>query len=359
MVNKVNGNSKKTLLPSNMEKLEAAEQEKEEASLSKDEKREFVKALADDKDARRAYAEEVIEKVDLNIWADTIAFDFFRAGTLSIGDPLWYELEYEVDSQMPVYQLSQHGGTPAETYVTDGDTVRIHPYYIQTPEVSANKFNLRQGNLSTEEKIRRRSERNMEKMLNKDAWALLEEGLTNDLEGDIGVELDPDYNNFPSENDIDMSAEGGLTLDVFKKIADHFNRVDKTVNNIYVPSNKVADIYDWVSVVSGHDTGDVQPNDVVPQGIHEEVVRNGQFGQLFGYNFNIVPTNALDGEADDVYIWVSTTEPAGEYRDIRELDDVYFEEDASRLYVTMTKGVAMMQAPFQKMNYARIQIDSA
>ena len=342
-------------LPKNKTKLATASEERKD--ISKEKKIEFVKKLADDEEVQEAYAEQVIENVDLNLWADMLASEFFNMGTISLGEPMWYELEYEVDSEMPIYQLSQHGGTPSETYVTDGDVVRIHPYMVQTPEVSANKFSLRQGNLDTEEKIRTRSQRNLERMLNNDMWELLENGLTTDLEGDIGIELDPRYKNFPEANDIDMKEEGELSLEVFKKIADHFNRVGVGVNNIYVPANRVADIYDWVSIPSGYDN-DVGAQDVVPQGVHEEVVRNGQFGNLFGFNFNLVPTNELEGgEDEDVYLWVAGTEAAGEYRDIREIDDTYMEEDASRIYITMTKGVAMFQAPYQKMNYARVQID--
>lgn len=342
---------------------QANEKAKASENVSKEDKINFIKKLADDKEVLKEYADELIPKVDLNVWAMMIASEFFRMGTVSIGEPLWYELAYEIDSDMGIPYLSQHGGTPSETHVTDGDVVRVHPYLVTTPEVSTNKFSLRQGNISSEQKIRTRSERNMSKMIDEDMWTLLREGLTNDLINDIGIELDDDYKNFPSTNDIDASSEEYLTLEIFKKIADHFNRVNRQIRNIYIPSNRLADIYDWVSIPAGHDDGAHDSDDVVPSYLQDQVVRTGQLNNLFGYPVNLVPVNVLDGtEGNDdgeIEMWINTTAPAGEFRNIREFDDVFTEQDAKRIYVTMTKGMAMFQAPFQKMNYLRVVFDSA
>jgi len=351
--------------PSNQEFFAQANQKVEDTKdVTKDEKKEFVKSLASSKDVQREYAEELIPKVDLNVWAMMVASEFFNAGTVSIGDPMWYQLDYEVDPSMPIYYLSQHGGTPSETFVTDGETVRIHPYFIQTPEVHMNKFSLKQGDITNEQKMRRRMERNMSKFIDKDMWSLLKEGLVGSsetLEDVIGIELDEDYKNFPETNNIDASGEGELSLEIFKKIADHFNRVGRQINNIYIPSNRLSDIYDWVSIPAGYADGPHDSDEVVPSYLQEQIVRSGQLNAVFGYPVNLVPVNILDGtEGNDdgeIEMWISTTSPAGEYRDVRELDDVFMEEDASRIYATMTKGIAMFQAPFQKMNYLRVVFD--
>jgi len=349
-------------LPNNREFFAQASAEKEKAkTVTKEDKQAYFKSLASDKDMQREYAEELIPKVDMNIWASMIASEFFNAGTLSVGDPFWYQLDFEVDPGMPIYYLSQHGGTPNETFVTDGETVRIHPYFITSPRVHMNKMSLKQGDISNEQKMRQRMERNMSKYIDKDMWSLLKEGLSSDLETDIGIELDEDYKNFPTTNDIDASGEGALTLEIFKTIADHFNRVGRVINNIYIPSNRMADIYDWVSIPAGYSGGPHDSDDVVPSYLQDQIVRSGQLNALFGYPVNLVPVNILDGtegnDANEIEMWISTTSPAGEYRDIRELDDVFREEDAARIYMTATKGIAMFQAPFQKMNYLRVVFD--
>mgnify|MGYP000143733559 CR=1 FL=1 len=345
--------------PANRELFEQAKAKKEEAKKLDDEKKkDFFKRMAKDEDMQKEYAEELIPKVDLNIYAQSFVSDFFNVGTVSLGDPLWYEMEFEVDPHAKVNYLSQHGGTPSETMVTDGDLVRIHPYFIQTPEVHMNKRSLKQGDISNEQKMRDKLARGMNKRMTKDMWSLLDANLVGSgstLEEDMQIILDEDYKNFPETNNIDANSEGGLTLDIFKTIADHFNRLNLQVNNIYVPANRVKDIYDWISIDSG--TGSK-----VPTSIHEEVVRTGLVSNLFGYNVNLVPVHTLDGtegnEDNEIELFVSTSSPAGEVRNVRELDDVYREEDADRIYFTETKGLAMFSAPYQKMNMLRVVFDS-
>ena len=351
--------------PSNAEQFNMA---KEKASMkdkvTKEQKREFAKRLADDGEVKQAYAEELIPKIDLNVWADMIASEFCNIGTVSIGEPMWYQLDYEVDPETPIKYLSQHGGTPGETFVTDGETVRIHPYFIQTPEVHMNKLSLRQGDITAESKMRRRAERNMAKRINKDMWTAVKSQLVKDdetLEEKMGIKLDDDIKNFPETNNIDASAEGGLTLDIFKKIADYANRTGRRVRNIYVPSNRIKDIYDWISVASGYQDGDVEASETVPSQIHDQIVRTGQISQLFGYSVNLVALNTLDGtrgnEDGEIELYVSFNEAASEYRDIRELDNTFMEEDASRIYLTITKGVAIFSPSYQARNILRVVFD--
>lgn len=206
--------------PSNKMLFEQAK-EKQEASenFDKEKKKEFLKRMASDEDLQKEYAEELIPKVDLNIYAQSFVSDFFNVGTVSLGDPLWYELDFEVDPKANVNYISQHGGTPSQTMVTDGDLVRIHPYYIQTPEVHMNKMSLKQGDISNETKMRDKLTRGMNKRMTKDMWNLIDNNLVatgSSLEEDMQIILDEDYKNFPETNNIDASAEAGLTLDILR-----------------------------------------------------------------------------------------------------------------------------------------------
>ena len=228
-----------------------------------------------------------------------------------------------------------------------------------------NKLSLRQGDITAENKVRAKLERNMAKRIDKDMWTLIDSQLVGEgetLEEKMGIELDEDIKNFPETNYIDATAEEGLTLDIFKKIADYANRVSRQVRNIYVPSNRIKDIYDWVSVASGYSGGDVEASQTVPSAIHDQIVRTGQLSALFGYDVNLVPVNFLDGtegdEEGNISLYVNFNEAAGEYRDVRELDDVFMEEDASRIYLTQTKGLAMFSPSYQARNVLKINFDS-
>jgi len=345
--------------PSNKGLFEKAKAKKEKANeVSKDDKKDYLKRLASDEDLQKKYAEELVPKVDLNVYAESFVSDFFNVGTVSLGEPMWYELEFDVNPKAEVSYISQHGGTPSKTYVTDGDLVRIHPYFIQTPQVHMNKLSLKQGDISNEQKMRDKLSRGMTKRMNDDMWTLLRDNLVDSgstLEDDMQIVLDEDYKNFPDSNNIDASGEGGITLDIFKNIADYANRLDLTVNNIYAPANRIKDIYDWISVDA------TSGGSLVPSSVHEEVVRTGIISNLFGYNVNLVPVHTLDGtegnSSNEIELFVSTSEPAGEVRNVRELDDVFREEDARRVYFTETKGVAMFSTPYQKKNMLRVVFD--
>lgn len=344
-------------LPSNRDIFEKAKANKENKNVNKDEKVEFIKALATDKEARRVYGEELIPKVDLNVYANSFVSDFFNIDTIELRDPMFYEMEFETKPNAKISYLSQHGGTPAETVVADGDLVQIVPYFIQSPEVHMNKLSLKQGSIANEEKMRAKLERGMTKRINKDMWTLLRNGLVgtgSSLEQDMQIILDEDYKNFPETNNIDASAEAAVSLEIFKTIADYCNRIGVQVNTIYIPSNRVKDIYDWVTTSATNTS-------TLPESMYEEIARNGMLSNLFGYPVNLQPVHTLDGtegnEDGEIELFVSTNAPAGELRNVRNLDNVYMDEDASRLYMTQNKALAMFQPSTHIKNYLRVVFD--
>ncbi len=345
--------------PSNRDIFEKAKAKQEESKkVPKEKKQEFLKRMASDEGLQKEYAEKLIPKVDLNVYAESFVSDFFNVGTVDLGDPLYYELDFEVKPKAEVSFISQHGGTPSKTYVTDGDLVRIHPYFIQTPEVHMNKLSLKQGDISNEQKMRDKLARGMAKRMNTDMWTLLRDNLVasgSTLEEDMQLILDQDYKNFPETNNVDASLEGSVTLELFKLVADYANRLGLTVRSLYLPANRVRDIYDWITTSASSQT-------TFPESMYEEIARNGMLSNLFGYPVNLVPVHTLDGtegNADnEIEMFVSFSEPAGEVRNIRELDDVYRDEDSRRIFYTQNKGVAMFSSPLQKKNMLRIVFDT-
>ncbi|MGV9141346.1 MAG: hypothetical protein ACOC1X_00245, partial [Promethearchaeota archaeon] len=189
---------------------------------------------------------------------------------------------------------------------------------------------------------------------------LLEEGLTTDIEDVEGIYIDSRVKQFPNSTDLDMSDEEGITLDVLKTIAEHFDQLGRQIQNIYIPSNRRSDIWDWMSIPAGYDDGSgVDADNVVPIDMHSNIVRTGSVNNLFGYSVNFVPLNILNGDADngEVYLWVSTNEPAGEYREVPEISYTHTHEDARNVYYQQSRGLAMFQVPNQKLNYMRVRVE--
>ena len=350
----------KTRLASNQDRLEAKAKERKEkkASVDKETKVKTLKAMADNKDLQNKFASKVAEKTSVGIEGQLVFADFLNMGTIDVGEPLIYTLDEPVE-RANIMEMSMQGGTPRETVVQNADYVRVNPYLVSSPEVSMSKFSLRQGDISAEEKALKRIEKAVARTMDTDAKSLLEAGVVNDFEAVDGINIDDNVTEFPLSNSKDMSSEGAITLNVLKAIARHYNLIGKRIRNVYVPATRLTDLWDFMSLPAGYDDGSgVKADNVLPQAMHEQVIRTGTLKNIFGYDMNLIPVNTLNGDAGNgaVNIWVSTYESAGEYREIPQFTDTFNHEDAKRMYFTLNKAIAMFQTPNQKLNYLKVQI---
>lgn len=353
-----------SMLDSNKEYIKAKASKRAEAkkNVSKEQKVKTLKAMADNEKIQESYAEKLVSKTSVGIEAQLIFGEFFNMGTVGVNEPLIYTLDEPV-KKATINQIAMHGSAPQESLIQNADYVRVHPYQVSSDRVSMSKFSLRQGDISNEEKARKRVEKSMVGKMEVDYKALLESGLYNDINSVKGVSIDSRVKDFPTSNNLDLSSEGGLTLNVFKQIAKYYDQIGRQIRNIYIPSNRRSDIWDWMSIPAGYsDNSGVTADSVIPQALHEQVIRTGQLNTLFGYPVNLVPVNTLNGTAtaeEDVNIWVNTNQPAGEYREIPRFSDTFREEDAQRIYFTMNKAIAMFQTPNNRLNYMRATIETA
>jgi hypothetical protein len=349
-----------TLLPQNKERIvsRAEKRKEEQGKVSKAEKKKIITSLASNKKIQTAYAAKVANKTSVGIEGQLVFTDFFNMGTIGLDEPLIYTLDEPVEEAV-INEISTHGGNPRETVINNTDYVQVSPYEISSPTRSMSKFSLRQGDISTEEKMLRGIEKGLAKRLDKDAKAILEAGITNNLAGIKGINVDPDVYDFPASNVLDFTAEGKVTLNVLKGIAAYMSVLGKKIRNVYIPATRRTDVWDFLSLPAGYSDGSgVTADSVVPQSLHEQVIRTGTLSNVFGYNMNLIPVNTLNGDPanGEVALWVSTTEAAGEYREIPKVTDTFVEEDKKRLYYTLNKGVAMFQTPNQRLNYAKVII---
>lgn len=346
-MDKVISNFNKGYMKSLAEERNAKLEAKDEAKQV-----EFLKALADDKEKQKAYAEGLVGNVNYNIEANVFFTDFLQRGSIQADERTWYYTLDEPlsDNEARVYEVSNHGQPPREAVVMERDVVRVTPYWITSPEVSMHKFSLRQGDITNEQKMRQRVGKAITWDVEDDAKAIVENGLTNDISSVAGIDIDSRIKTFPNSNDLDMSTQGSVNIQVLKGIFKHFAQLNKGVQTIYVPVDNLTDFWDFGEAVSDAN--------YVPEVLVNQIVNNGTISSIFGKNVNLVPINTLNGdtESDDVYIWVSTGEPAGHYRVFPNLGSSYTHEDARRVYYSVNRAQAMFQTPNQRLNYARVKI---
>ena len=355
-----------TLLKDNQEfiKETAAEVNKDKKDIPKDKKKSLLKSIATDENVRKEYAAQILPKIELNVFAETFANQFFSMGSISTDEPMEYVLEETVDQ--PVLHMNSHGGQPARVFARDGEVVQVYPYQITSPRVHVNKSSLMQGDLNAEQKARQSLERGLARRQADDMWSILEEGLTTSLKADTGLTFDDRIKNYPNANEMDVSSStnGKLNKELFIKIIDHFTRLNLSVANIFIPNNRLTDIYEWVSVASGYDSGSVDAPDTIPSSLQEQIMTSGVLSQMFGYNVNLVPVNTLPGDTaesdltdNQVPVWVSTNQPAGIFRSIPRLSYTHSSDDTHRVYFQVVEGAAMFQPSHYKPNYAKFIID--
>ena len=350
----------KTRLASNQERLEAkAKKRKEEkASVTREDKVKTLKAMADSEKLQNKFASKVADKTSVGIEGQLVFTDFLNMGTINVGEPLIYTLNEPVE-RASIMEMSMQGGTPRESIIQNADYVRVNPYLVSSPKVSMAKFSLRQGDITAEEKAMQRLQKAVTRMMDTDAKNLLDAGLVSDFGAVNGINIDDNVTEFPASNELNLSSEGGITLNVLKAIARHYNLLGKRIRNVYVPATRLTDLWDFMSLPAGYDDGSgVTADNVLPQAMHEQVIRTGTLKNIFGYDMNLIPVNTLNGDAEngEVNMWVSTYESAGEYREIPQFTDTYNHQDAKRLYFTLNKAIAMFQTPNQKLNYLKVRI---
>lgn len=329
--------------------------EEREAKLkvkNEQEQIDFLKALADDTEKQKAYAEGLVGNVNYTVEANTLFTDFLQRGTIATDERQWYYTLDEplTDNEARVYEVSNHGQPPREAIVMEREVIRVTPYWITSPEVSMHKFNIRQGDITNEEKMRARVAKALTWDLEDDAFALIENGLIDDISAVNGIDIDSRVKTFPNSTKLDLSSEGSINIQVLKAIFKHFAQMGRQIETIYVPIDNLTDFWDFGTAVSDAN--------YVPEVLVNQIVQNGTIQSIFGRNVNLVPINTLNGNtADgDVYIWAKTSQPCGHYRVFPSLGFPYTHEDARRVYYSVNRAQAMFQTPDQRLNYARIKI---
>lgn len=330
---------------------EKRETEVKSANATDKEKAEYLKALADDTELQKAYGEGLVGNVNVTVEADMLFTDFMKRGTIKTDERSWYYTLEEplTDNEARVYEISNHGQPPREAIVMERDVVRITPFWVTSPEVSMHKFNLRQGDITNEEKMRKRASKGLAWDLEADAQALVESALFDDISQIAGIEIDRRVKTYPSTNKLDLTAQGALNLETLKAIFKHFAQLGKMVESLYIPIDNLTDFWDFSSITS---------DNVTPESLIEQIVKNGTIQNVFGYPVNLVPVNTLNGNSANgaVYIWAKTRQPVGEYRIFPNLGFPYTHEDARRVYYQINRAQAMFITPPQRLNVARIQL---
>lgn len=316
-------------------------------------RRQLVIKSDNDATARQELAAARVPRIRLDVLAQNMAMDFFEYTPLQDNEVPQYISES--DMSVGVSYLSEYGGGPSMIWTGTQNIATVPLYMITSDKVYVPRMSVLQGILREQDRANQRAAYTLSRKIDKDLMTLLAANL-----GVFGADtfvLDEDIKNVPTTNDLDWSAdlEGKLQKVFFQRLFDHFDRLGKTIQNIYVPTTLPKTMWEWVGVVSSTDATAANTVDPLTQ---REILQTGVVQQMFGRKFNLVPKNTLSGDAGSTYVWVSTTEPAGYFYDkaalsgTELLNDRRPQFDGFQTYMTIGQAIP---APM-KTNFARIKV---
>jgi len=283
------------LLPQNQAYVDRLLKDYEANVASDERRREVMMASFGDEDKAAEFAAARIVKVYLNWLANSTGLGLFELISLNANErPV---LISETDQSYNVLTVQQHGAPAANDFVNK-DTVNNYLLYeVQTDRVDYPIESIQTGSLQVSDRVNERLAYNLDRQINKDIWTLIDAAFGSYPSGAWEKDADIVSGTLPTTNAIDKTSEGAFTFPVIKAMADHADRLGKTIQKIIINPTEKSDLYDWPSLVDN--TGGTAAKDLVTKAIRESIVSNGTVSKFFGHDFEIV----LDNTRAMKYVW--------------------------------------------------------
>ena len=323
------------------------------------ERREAMIASAQDPKAAAEFAAARVQKVYLNWLANSTALDLFEYVPLMNNQrPI---LVSETDQSYNVLQINQHG-TPAADGFVNLDTVNEYlMYQISTDRVDVPILSIQTGDLDVSDRANTRMAYAIDRMINKDIWALIDAAFDTYPAGTWALDADIAAATLPTTNAISGTSIGTLGLDVFKLAANHAALIGRKITKVIINPTERSDLFDWESLIETDGTS--KAASLVTESIREAIIRDADIGKLFGNTFEIV----LDNTRPKKYAWFFTDQPAGYLFDKPGMErTVYYSEKELMIlakkkyhegYHTEKVLKTLLPAP-NRLNFFRVQFES-
>jgi hypothetical protein len=297
-----------TMLPRNREIIGSMMADLDEALLPDEERRELIRSVFNDSERANMLAEARIRRIFNNIEANTMGASFFEMEVLGEGDhPMYVVATADVAY---VDYIGQNGKPPKRQRVIPETPYLVPLQWIASEEIEYTKQSIYLGDLRSFDDVNQRIEIELGNQTDVNIKALLDSGAEASFsDGVLAPHRLIDTDNLPAGNLLDLSAQGSLTLPVFKAILTQMDKAGLVATSIHIPSAHKGQMRDFVSLVAAvASTGDVEkPSLTVPEAIHTELFRSGKLNDFYGHNIDIVGHNTLALKTG----YVATNAPAG------------------------------------------------
>lgn len=290
------------------------------------------------------------ETVNLKVRAKMIGLDFFELRELQPDEIPCYELD-DTRPMIPVTVVSTFGGSATTVWSDNLSRVTFPLGYLESDKVRVQRFDLYQGFTNKQNKINQDITDSLNNQLDDMAWVAIAAGIGN-LDSNVWI-LDPKIKNAPTSNFLDLKTicAGKITVDLFKAITEHFDRIGKPIRALYLPAARKSDLFDLVGVAG---TG-IALSQIVPPEIAAEIWRTGGLtGQLIP---PIIFTNVLEGElTDNIFGYAVTNDAPGYFFQKPAFHTTDEKDEGIWHYAQTIITGSFVIPPYRKMNIAKIKI---
>ena len=290
-------------------------------------KKAFESSTQDYMRARKKWAGQIVsQSIQLMLFTNTIATAMFDVITVEGQNIPSYHLKTipEVD----VTRISAQGYPTAVTKLSSVAQFFPTPYRISTDRIYQWLPSVLTCNPGPDDDIGTRARYEITQQIEDDIWTLLTASLGTFTTSTTWV-YDTRIQDMPTSNILDLSAEGGLTKGLIQGILAAVDKIPSRMNNglvtgdtvqirnMFVPSNSVQDLREWVSVVSTVAGGDASQDafDTISPSLQAQMESEGvmipsMWGEPLGLakSKRLMGTSAADWEK---YAWIFFNAPAG------------------------------------------------
>ena len=249
-------------------------------------------------EARALVAAAAVEKIALNVWAESTYPAIFEQTDLAEDEVI--EIITTTQQGYNVMEINGHGYAPDQHYVNNDRPEHFSPYKISTGVIDFPIMSGVTGKLNLFDSEMENATRSLVKKINRDVYALLDTTFTTYPAGTEVVDPDIVAGVRPTTSLITASAETYFTFNVFKLAADHFLRLGKTLKLIVINPKDASGIWDWQDRVSSTSSGSQDGTTLITTRTKEVIEASGRTpSHLLGQEFVwlLDPTRAI-GQAD-------------------------------------------------------------
>jgi len=276
--------------------------------------------------ALKKYAGTIVsESIQLMLYTRSILTSMFKVVDVKGTDVPAYHTK--IVPEIDVWQMSAHGYPNSVVKLSSVEQSIPQPYRIGTDRIYQYMPSVLTGNTGSDNDIKERASYEIEQRIEDDLWTLITAALGTFTNAWV---YDNRIQDMPTTNEIDLSAEGGITVGWMRGLLAAVDMIPARtgsgivtgetakIRNIIIPSSAMQDTREWVSVVStvAAQTQSQDGVDAISPALQAQLEKSGvaSIPTMWGEPVGIMKTKRLMGTSSadwEKYAWVFLDGPVG------------------------------------------------